>query len=113
MIMYNQTLVVDFDETLALNTNDREKFAEPNIDLINKLNDLYDKGWHIHIVTARGHYSAPEGREHADRMWRPTIERWLENHGVKYSSLSFQKKLAVWYIDDKAIQPHDFLKIEL
>lgn len=104
------TLVVDFDDTIATTFNRDWENAVPNQPLIDKLNDLYDDGWTIHIVTARGQLSCNEDSDAADKKYRSQIERWLEHHCVKYTDLSFQKKLAAYYIDDKGITPDDFVE---
>lgn len=103
-------IVVDFDDTLALYDGSRAAenipSANPNKELIKKLNNLYDSGFEIHIYTARGHLSA-DSREHADEKYRDTIEDWLSYYHVKYNKLSFQKPYAVYYIDDKALRPDE------
>jgi capsule biosynthesis phosphatase len=104
-----QTIVVDFDDTLALTLNRDWEHAQPNQPLIDKLNNLYDSGWDIHIVTARGQLSCKGDCNAADLKYRGQITAWLNNNGVKFTSLSFQKKLAAYYIDDKGIHPDDFL----
>tara|TARA_B100001093_G_scaffold6187_1_gene6257 strand:- start:24571 stop:25659 length:1089 start_codon:yes stop_codon:yes gene_type:complete len=109
MAKWEETLVVDFDDTIAF-TKKRDWYnALPNRPLIDKLNNLYNKGWDIHIVTARGTLSC-KNREEAEKTYRPQIEDWLDNNLVKYTSLCFQKKLGLYYIDDKGITPDDFVK---
>jgi hypothetical protein len=110
MAHHTQTLVVDFDDTLAITLNRDWANAKPNLPLIDRLNRLYAEGWDIHIVTARGQLSCNGDHEAADRKYRQQIENWLYENKVRYTSLSFQKKLAVYYIDDKGITPEDFLK---
>lgn len=107
---HTTTIVVDYDDTLATTFNRDWENAEPNQPLINKLNELYDQGWTIHVVTARGQLSCGGDCDAADRKYRSQIEKWLTVHRVKYSSLSFQKKLAAYYIDDKGISPQDFVE---
>lgn len=104
------TLVVDYDDTIATTFNRDWENAEPNQPLIDRLNELYDQGWTIHIVTARGQLSCNGDCDAADKKYRAQIERWLDNHCVKYTDLSFQKKLAAYYIDDKGITPDDFVE---
>lgn len=109
MADWEQTLVVDFDDTIAFTKKRDWKRALPNKPLIDKLNDLEKNGWDIHIVTARGSLSCAS-REEADKTYRPQIEEWLAQHHVRYTSLCFQKKLGLYYIDDKGITPDDFVK---
>jgi len=107
---YTTTLVVDFDDTIAITHNRDWAHATPNTALVNKLNQLYNDGWTIHIVTARGQLSCAGDCEAADRKYRSQIQSWLGENGVKYHSLSFQKKLAAYYIDDKGITPEQFVE---
>jgi capsule biosynthesis phosphatase len=104
------TLVVDYDDTIAITFNRDWQNAKPNQPLIDKLNMLYDQGWTIHIVTARGQLSCGGDPAEADRKYRRQIEKWLSDHNVKYRTLSFQKKLAAYYIDDKGITPEQFVE---
>lgn len=110
MAQHITTLVVDYDDTIAITFNRDWQNASPNQPLINKLNDLYDRGWTIHIVTARGQLSCKGDYHLADNKYRSQIEKWLSDHGVKYHTLSFQKKLAAYYIDDKGITPEQFVE---
>lgn len=103
------TLVVDFDDTIAITKNRDWENAEPNQPLINRLNQLSEDGWTVHIVTARGSISC-KTREDAKEKYSQQIKCWLENHDVCYDSLSFEKKLAAYYIDDKGITPEQFVE---
>lgn len=105
-------IVVDFDDTLSFTKTRDWANAAPNTQLIEKLNDLYDDGWTIDIFTARGSLSCST-REAADKKYREQITAWLNKHHVKYNSLSFDKPLATYYIDDKGVTPDDFLDIDI
>lgn len=103
-------IVVDFDDTLALFEGSRAAEnipnAKPNLPLINKLNHLVDKGYEVHIYTARGHISA-SSREEAKYKYEHIIKAWLKKWNVQFALLSFQKPYAVYYIDDKSIRPDE------
>jgi capsule biosynthesis phosphatase len=105
-------IVVDIDDTISFTTNRDWENATPNIELINKLNKLYDEGWEINFVTARGSLSC-KSREEAEEKFAPGIKAWFEKHGAKYHSLSFNKILAAYYIDDKGITPEDFTNLDI
>ena len=105
---HNKRIVLDFDDTLAFTTNRDFKNATPNVDLIEKTNRLYDEGWQIDIFTARGSLSC-KTREEAEAKYGKEMLTWLDNHKVKYHTLSFDKPLAAYYIDDKGMSPDDFL----
>jgi capsule biosynthesis phosphatase len=109
---HHKRIVLDFDDTLAFPTNRDWEHAIPNLDLINKTNDLFDQGWQIDIFTARGSISC-KNREEASKKYLPGIVKWLNDNNVKYHSISFDKPLASYYIDDKGITPEDFIKIDI
>ena len=107
-----KSLVVDIDDTISFTNNRDFTNAEPNIPLIKKLNVFYDSGVEIHYVTARGNLSC-KTREEAEEKYRGQILEYFNKYDVKYTSLSFQKKLADYYIDDKAIRPDEFLELDI
>ena len=111
---YKKLIVVDFDDTLCIHPKNNKSDIEnglPNVNLINQLNDLYDQGYNIEIHTARGHFSC-ESRYHAELIYRPIIEEWLEKNEVKYDLLNFNKPYGIIYIDDKAVRPNELNKIK-
>lgn len=111
---YEKLIIVDFDDTLCLHPkHDKTKIddGQPNIPLINKLNELYDLGYMVHIYTARGHYSAAN-RPDADKKYRKIITDWLHKYNVKHDRLDFNKPLGIIYIDDKAVRPNELYLLE-
>lgn len=110
--MYYKRIVVDFDDTLAFHQDRKFDEALPNIPLIKKLNGLYDCGWQIDIFTARGSISC-NNREDARKKYESGMIEWLKKNHVKYHTLSFNKPLATYYIDDKGVTPEDFLNINI
>lgn len=109
---YYKRIIVDFDDTLSFATNRQWSHSKPNLPLIKKLNQLHSQGWQIDIFTARGSLSC-QTRQEASSKYRKDIESWLKKNDVKYHSLSFDKPLGVYYIDDKAITPEKFLNLEI
>jgi len=109
---YYKRIVLDFDDTLAFHEDRNFKDATPNKKLIEKTNALFYQGWQIDIFTARGSISC-SSREEARLKYESEIVSWLDKHGVKYNILSFDKPLAVYYIDDKSITPDDFINIDI
>lgn len=106
---YSKVIIVDFDDTLCLHAGyDKSNITkgEPNLPLILKLNELFDRGYSIQIYTARGHISTGTRKE-ADARYRLVIQEWLQKYGVKYSHLTFNKPLGIIYIDDKSVRPDE------
>jgi len=110
--MSTKRVIFDFDDTIAYTLNRDWDGAKPNIDLIKKINKLYSDGWKIEIYTARGNLSC-KTRVEAEKKYGNQIRSWLDKYKVNYHVLSFNKPLADYYVDDKAVTPEDFLKIQL
>ena len=109
---YNKRIQCDIDDCISSTTNRDWENAKPNLSLIQKLNNLYDQGWEIWYVTARGNLSC-KTRKQAEIKYAPIILKWFKKHNVKYTGLSFNKILASYYIDDKAILPDDFINLKI
>ena len=110
---YDKRIIVDFDDTIAITTTRDWENATPVFPVINKINSLYDKGWEVWIVTARGQLSCNGDFQKADQKYRLIIENWLKKHSVKYHLLSFEKRLASYYIDDKSLNIQEFIDLEI
>lgn len=109
---YPRSIVCDIDDTISFTTDRDWENATPNTALIDKLNSLYDNGWEINYYTARGTLSCSDRGEASDK-YKPIIELWFKKNNVKYNKLSFEKPLASYYIDDKAITPEGFLDLDI
>lgn len=109
---YHKRIILDFDDTLAFHQNRDWANSKPNSKLIEKTNALYDQGWQIDIFTARGSISC-SSRQEAMEKYKPGMEEWLNRHGVKYHSISFDKPLAAYYVDDKGMSPDNFVNINI
>jgi capsule biosynthesis phosphatase len=103
-------LVVDIDGTLT-NGEYPYHLCTPNQKVIDKVNKCYDEGWEIKLLTARGQNTYQGDSQRCDDVYRIPTEDWLNQHGVKYHSLSFQKPAAIYYIDDKALRPDEFVEM--
>lgn len=110
---YWKTIICDVDDTISFTTTHDWKNAAPNIPMINKINKLYDEGWTVILMTARGQVSCKGDFKEADKKYRAIMEDWLKRHEVKYHILSFEKYLAAYYIDDKSLTPENFIDIDI
>lgn len=104
---YN-TYVIDLDDTICFTENRDFENSKPYKEVIDKINELYDKGYTIIICTARGGKSC-RTLEEKELKYRVITENWLKKNGVKYSSLQFGKPNADYYIDDKNLSIEEFL----
>jgi SAM-dependent methyltransferase len=90
----NKTYCFDIDGTLCTNTEGEYEAAEPFADRIEVVNQLYDEGHHILLLTARGSTTGID--------WRGVTEKQMTDWGVRYHELYLTKPSAHVYIDDKA-----------
>ncbi len=95
-----EVFAIDMDATLTKSvcwTPQECLDAEPNQEMIDKVNSLYA---YIIINTAR-----------TDELIPATI-KWLRKHNVKYHGINNQKIPATYYVDDKNLTINQFLKGE-
>ena len=96
MIVY-----VDIDETICMSPDNRDySLATPLTKRIEKINKLHDEGNYIVFWTARGTGSGLD--------WEDITHSQLEEWGVKYHELKFQKPIYDIFICDKAIESNTF-----
>lgn len=84
--------VVDIDGTICSQEKDYGK-AQPFLDRIEKINNLYDNGHYVVYFTARGTETGID--------WREVTENQFKEWNVKYHELIFGKPSADYYIDDR------------
>lgn len=92
----------DIDGTLCNDTHGDYLWATPNLEVISKLNKLFDDGHTIIFHTARG---ATAGID-----WFELTKKQLKSWNVKYHRLVMSRPGADVYIDDKTIDVKEFLK---
>ena len=84
--------VVDIDGTICSQEKDYSK-AQPFLDRIEKINNLYNNGHYVVYFTARGTETGID--------WREITENQFKEWNVKYHELIFGKPSADYYIDDR------------
>ena len=89
--------------------------AVPRMSRIKKINELYDEGATIYLMTARGfirssamHENISAAQKEADDYCRSRTESQLTKWGVKYHALFFGKPRAAVYVDDRGVNDKDF-----
>lgn len=100
-----RTLVFDLDDTISICHDRNWESAKPVLDVIRKINVLYNQGWRIVIDSSRGQLS---GTNYFNQ-----VTDWLNDNGVLYHELRFSKRLAALYVDDKAVSPRDFVNMDI
>lgn len=109
-------LIVDLDGTITTaNTSDYRK-VDPNADVIHKLRQYKEAGFTIVVSTARNMrtYEGNVGKININTL--PIITEWLDKHQVPYDEILVGKPWCGhegFYIDDKAIRPSEFAKLDL
>jgi capsule biosynthesis phosphatase len=102
-------IVIDIDDTICDNKNRDYVNAIPHMDVINKINNLYEeKNYDIVLYTARGMVSCNGDLKAIDKKNRVILEEWLKKHNVKYTRLMFGKPLGDLYVDDKGMNVKEF-----
>jgi capsule biosynthesis phosphatase len=110
------TLVIDIDHTICI-PNDSEKDtiekygkAKPISEMIQSIHKAKERGYRIVLFTAR-RMATHDGdiNKVIEDVGEITIA-WLKEHNVPYDELMFGKPNAVYYVDDKALKPHEFVK---
>lgn len=97
------TYCFDLDGTLCTNTNGNYQSANPFLDRISVVNNLFESGNYIIINTARGSKTGID--------WYSFTEDQIRLWGIKFHELHVGKKIdADFFIDDKAISDIDFFK---
>lgn len=100
--------VFDLDGTLCTNTDGQYHVAESIDQRIKFLNNLYDNGHHITILTARGMSTYQNDSKKANARWYDFTKKQLDAWGIKYHELFLGKPAGDFYIDDKAVKDVDF-----
>jgi len=95
----------DIDGTICTNTDGDYEHALPFKEIIEKVNHLYGQGHKIIFFTARGSTT--------DINWRDFTEKQLKGWQVDYHELVMDKPYADVFIDDKGMQPAEFLSKEV
>ena len=91
----------DIDGTIC-STGCHYKEAEPYVQVIDKINELFDNGHHIILFTSRGSGSG--------KNWYDFTKKQVDNWGVRYHELLVGKPLYDIFIDDRAINNEEWYK---
>jgi len=103
--------VFDIDGTLcSKNENCDYSEAKPMMSRIETVNDLYDDGHQIFLLTARGMGRNNNNPLLAVQQFYQFTTDQLREWGVKYHHLILGKPAGDFYIDDKGIKDEDFFQ---
>ena len=111
-------IAFDLDEVICRRPKEFEhlgvrkyEHCEPIIDMVNIVNECYDKGYYVKIYTARGMsiFSGDVSKVYNNLF--DTTSKQLKEWGVKYHELIMGKIHYDLLIDDKSINSFDNLFI--
>ena len=95
----DKTFVFDIDGVIAqLSPNNDYNLSQPNIPIIEKVNQLYDQNNTIILFTARGSKTGLD--------WMKVTRTQMIQWGVKFHELRLGKPAADYYIDDRMLDIH-------
>ena len=108
--------VIDIDKTISVPNHDaddsyeRYGLSEPIWDVIETIRTLYSEGHTIILHTARRMITHNGDIAAIEADVGQITRDWLANFGVPYHQLVFGKPYGDFYIDDKAMLPHEFVR---
>ena len=106
-----KTYVFDIDGTICTQTKGGNYHeALPIADRVKKVNELYEAGNTIILLTARGMGMSGNNQVQAYGLLYSFTLSQLEGWGVKFHSLFLGKPEGDIYIDDKGIKDSDFFQ---
>lgn len=109
-----ETIIFDLDKTLCTKKKENETYmdVQPIQEMIDVVNELYDKGYEIIIETARNMVTQNNNEAKViGNVGLVTLE-WLKKYNVKYHGIKFGKTYGICYVDDKAIRPNELLYLQ-
>jgi len=117
MLMNTQTLVVDIDDTICTPLHGRSEsevkygMANPNRPMIASLQKAKKNGYRIVLHTARRMLTHDGDINKIINDVGKITTDWLDKYEVPYDEIVWGKPYGVYYIDDKAMTPEEFVKM--
>lgn len=111
------TLVIDIDHTICIPndsaTDTFEKYgkAEPIQKMIDAIRIAKESGFKIVLFTARRMATHNGNINKVIEDVGDLTKTWLKDNKVPYDELLFGKPNAVYYVDDKAMLPNQFIDL--
>jgi len=98
----------DLDQTLCNNSNKDYINSYPIVEMIDRVNFLYDEGHYIKIFTARGMSKFNKDLDKINDAYLSLTKKSLQDWGVKYHELILGKTSFDYFIDDKNLTIDEF-----
>ncbi len=108
------TYCFDLDKTICFQHIDKDYYnSYPDLEMIKKINFLYNQGHKIIIFTARGMSKFNGNINDVLNAYEDITEKQIKSWGLNFHKLIFGKPSYDFIIDDKAILIDDFKKTNL
>jgi phosphoglycolate phosphatase-like HAD superfamily hydrolase len=104
------TYVFDIDGTLCYTIGSEYESSVPRQDRIDVVNQLYDEGHTITLLTARGMGRSNNSVAYAYEAYETLTREQLDSWGVKYHQLFLGKPSGDIYVDDKGCKDENFFR---
>jgi len=110
------TIVIDLDGTLTI-PGSGEDYASllPNPAVVAQLRRYQAMGYRIAVMTSRNMRSFENSIGRINAHTLPVAIDWLKRHDIPFDEIHVGKPwcgLAGFYVDDRAIRPSEFVKME-
>ena len=99
--MQKKIFCFDLDNVICHTIDSKYEQSKPNLKVINKINELHNKGNEIKIFTARYMGRNNEDYNLAKVQGYDFTKKQLESWGLKFDILIFGKPVYDVYVDDK------------
>lgn len=117
MIKKEKCIVIDVDGTLCSVKKEGEEYCDlkPKKAVVNKINEYKKRGFYIILYTSRNMrtYEGNMGLIQANTA--KVLIEWLDKNKIVYDELHFGKPwsgFGGFYVDDKAVRPDEFVKLD-
>ena len=110
-----KNLVLDIDKTLTLGDSKDYKLVSPNIKIIKKIREYKKEGFNIILFTSRNMRTFKNNIGKINAITLPIIIEWLKKHNIPFDEIHIGKPWCGnngFYVDDKAIRPDEFIKMD-
>lgn len=116
MIHKDKAIVIDLDGTLAKFKGEDQTYEGLEVDypVLQKLKEYKQKGYYIILHSSRNMQTHDGNVGKINATTLKVILGWLDKHGVPYDEIHIGKPwcgMDGFYVDDKAIRPDEFLKL--
>jgi len=106
-----KTYCFDLDKTICFQKVDKDYYnSYPDMEMVRKINILYEQGHEIIIFTARGMSKFNSDIDRILNAYDEITRKQIKSWGLKFHRLIFGKPSYDFIIDDKAISIEDFKK---